>query len=205
MPALLETTTKEFGQPTVLDKLNRQVRKTLIRIVLRVIYPRMRTTQGCLLFFRLAITNQFTFEGVVVCKQLIGNNRKAPAVCQTGQQRIATDDLWCTIVSRMQGQAAMRLQTDVVAIDQPGFCMGRIVRYEDITRRQISIQHATRMQLIQGSSQLAQYPNTPPQTALLQIIGEGLFLGIYETVEQTLQRDQTVHQLHNIAIAWLCQ
>ncbi|MNP71771.1 hypothetical protein D3C76_1682060 [compost metagenome] len=61
------------------------------------------------------------------------------------------------------------------------------------------------MQLIQGSSQLAQYPNTPPQTALLQIIGEGLFLGIYETVEQTLQRDQTVHQLHNIAIAWLCQ
>ncbi|MNE79950.1 hypothetical protein D3C80_1764810 [compost metagenome] len=89
----------------------------------------------------------------------------------------------------MHGQTAMCLQADVVAIDQPSFRMGRVVRYEDIARRQISIQHATRMQLIQGSSQLAQYPDTPPQTTLLQIIGKGLFLSIYETVQQTLQRN----------------
>ncbi|MCY1313135.1 hypothetical protein D9M70_636320 [compost metagenome] len=67
-------------------------------------------------------------------QQLIGDDRKTPTVRQAGQQRVTTHHLGSTIVGRVQSQAAVRFQTDVVAVNQPGFRMGRVIRYEDVAR-----------------------------------------------------------------------
>ncbi|MCY1435411.1 hypothetical protein D9M71_515070 [compost metagenome] len=61
------------------------------------------------------------------------------------------------------------------------------------------------MQLVQYSGQLAQNTDTPPKATLPQIIGRRLIFSIDEAVEQALQRNQTVHQLHDIAKARFSQ
>ena len=108
-------------------QLNRQVGKALIGIVLRVIDPGMLAAKRSFFFLGLAVTDHLTLKRMVMSQQLIGDDRKTPNVRQAGQKRIATDDLGRTIVRCMHGQTTVRLRADVVAINQPGFCMVRII------------------------------------------------------------------------------
>ena len=73
--------------------------------------------------FILQLNSQLTYTEMVIPIVLGG----VLAHDAHGQQRVTAHHFWSTIVSRVQSQAAVRFQTDVVAVDQPGFRMDGVI------------------------------------------------------------------------------